>query len=325
MKKIFLINIIAVVALLFAACAQTDFDSVDTALKGEKLASTTTIAALEAYMTTESTDAGYFTADRIPSGDTRLIFNGIVTSNDLMGNQYKYIVVQEDNALTDTPRAIRISIDANNVSYFYPTGQRVSVIANNWCIGKYGDTPQMGTYYPRPKDGRLSPGAMPMPIVRQTIISYDFTPSELVPREMTISEILEYKGTSTNKTKHHELDWQLIKIKNVFFNQKGDGTTSGNQPGDRIIFAPSTDGIGYPQAVEIEDENGNKIDICTSEYSKFAQTTIPAESYIGDITCIVSWYQARSSAAGSFQLTLRSLQDLGAGFEGYLESVNSQK
>jgi hypothetical protein len=297
------LTVISVVAA-FAACSQYGFDPADISLKSKKKASTTTIAFLESnYMVTDQTVPGYFTADRISSADT-LVFNGIVTSNDLMGNQYKYIVVQEDDALTATPRAIRVSIDANNVANLLPPGQHVSVIANGWCIGKYGNCPQMGTYYVRPKDDRLSPGAMPMPIVRKTVIAYgDLAPQELVPQEMTVAEI------NTYKTHHLDLDWKLIKIKNIHFTQLGDAVNSPNKPAGRIIFAPGTDGIGYPQAIQISDGTGT-IDICTSEYSKFAQTTIPSADYVGDVICIVSWYQSRPNVTGSFQLTMRSLHDL---------------
>ena len=333
MKKIFLINTVIASLMIFVSCSQYSFDPPET-IKGKKITSTTTIKYLEeTFMVTDFLpNPGrpdhrneYNTADPIRSNDS-LVFNGIVTSNDLMGNMYKYIVVQEDNSLTSTPRAIRISIDANNVSNIYPTGQRVSVIANGWYIGKYGNTPQMGTYYRRPLDERLSPGTMPMSFVRKTVIAYDTVDIKaVVPKEMTIAQIKSYASH------HHDIDWQLIKIKNVFFNQQGDAVSSSNQPSDRIIFAPSTDEvddgidyhIGYPQAVQIQDESGQTIEICTSEYARFANTTIPAASYKGDITCIVSWYQSRPGFSGSFQLTLRSLQDLGRGFEGYLQSVNN--
>lgn len=317
MKKIILINTFIASLFVFFSCSQNSFDAPNTTPTGERINSTISIQSLEdTYMVTDTTSKGYYTSDPILSS-TQLVFNGIVTSNDLMGNIYKYITVQEDNAMTAAPRAIRISIDANNVSYFYPAGQRVSVIANKWHIGKYGDTPQMGTYYERPSDGRISPGAMPMNIVRQTVIPYDDADiNAVVPKEMTIAQIKSY---ATPKNHHRELDWQLIKIKNVFFNQHGDGTSG--RPADNIIFAPSTGGIGYPQAITIQDANGQTIDICTSEYSSFANTIIPAASYIGDITCIVSWYQSRIGVSGSFQLTLRSLHDLGAGFEGYLANL----
>jgi len=267
-------------------------------------------------MVTDRTSLGYYTADRIPAGNPYFTFNGVVTSFDLAGNQYKYITVKEDTSLTKTPRAIRISIDANNIANILPVGQRISFTANDWCIGKYGNSPQMGSYYPRPQDGRLSPGAMPMSIVKKSLVAYGEPDLKAVVADtMTIAQILSFKSH------HMDLDWKLIAIKNAYFTQLGDATNDPDQPPGRIIFAPSTNGIGYPQALEITDGTG-KINICTSEYAKFANTTIPAAKYVGVITCIVSWYESTpNNQNAAFQLTLRSLNDLGTGFEEYLNSV----
>jgi hypothetical protein len=318
MKNIFKI-LIFMVLLNFASCTQDNIGPADISLKGEKIPSTTTIQYLEEqYMVTDRTVPGYYTADYIPAGDSCLIFNGIVTSFDLAGNLYKYITVQEDSALTQTPRAIRISIDANNISNILPIGQRISFTANNWYIGKYGNSPQMGSYFPRPQDGRLSPGAMPMAIVKKSLVAYGKPDVKAVLADtMTIAQILTYK------THHLDIDWKLIAIKNAYFTQLGGAVTDPDRPADRIIFAPSTNGANYPQAIEITDGTAT-INICTSEYAKFADTTIPSASYKGVITCIVSWYESTpNNANAAFQLTLRSLNDLGAGFEGYLQSVNN--
>lgn len=321
MKKIVLINII-IVSFLFVSCSQYGFDDAEPR-QGKKIESTTTIEELEnTYMTTVSTASGNYTADQIPTQEAlgkKLVFNGIVTSNDLMGNQYKYIVVQEDNALTNNPRAIRISVDVNNVTNIYPVGQRVSVIVNGWHIGKYGDTPQMGMYNERPKDGRISPTGMPLSIMMETIIAYDEpVPNEVVADTMTIAEINSYA------TKHNELDWKLIAIKNAYFTGKGANYGQPSTISDaEKIFAPSTNGVGFPQSREIQDGTGSYTFVATSEYSRFARYPIPASSYTGTITCIVSWFQGRPNDRGVFQLTLRTINDLGTGFEEYLESVNN--
>jgi len=62
--------------------------------------------------------------------------------------------------------------------------------------------------------------------------------------------------------------------------------------------------------------------IATSEYATFAQYALPASTYKGDITVLVSWYRSSSSSDGNYQLTLRTLGDLGTGFDGYLSLVN---
>lgn len=252
------------------------------------------------------TTAGYFTADRIQE-QAQLVINGIVTSTDIEGNIYKYIAIQEDGG-----EAIRVSVDASGISSLYPVGQRVSVILNDLYIGKYGESPQIGIYYERPKDGRISPGAIPMPIARQRIIAYgNPVPEDVVADTMTIAEILAAPRS--------KMDYRLVCIKNASFTGKGFdyGLPVTLSAKDRI-FAPGTNGIGFPQTREIIDATGS-IAIATSEFAKFAQQPLPGSTYSGDITVIASWY---STGSGAYQLTLRTLSDLGKGFDGYLNQIN---
>jgi hypothetical protein len=304
------LTVISILAVL-AACAQTDFDNPGEKI-GEKIEATTTIAQIKSYMTT----SGVFSSDRISSSDD-LIINGIVTSTDVSGNIYKYIVIQEE---IPNGQAIRISVDASNLAAVYPLGQRVAVKLNNLCIGKYGSCPQIGIYYARPKDERVSPGAIPMPIAEKCIFPYgEVEPQAVVPETMTIAQIL-----SADK---QALNYKLIKIKNAFFTGKG---ADYNKPADIInaadkIFAPFTNGIGFPQSREIQDGTGS-IFVSTSEYARFSKYPLPASNYVGDITAIVIWYNDRATTPPAaeihHQLTLRSLNDLGAGFDGYKNQVN---
>lgn len=307
MKNTYKISIIAALMIAFVSCTQYNFEPESGITKGEKIESTTTVAELRStYMTSPE----FFTADRI-SSNNQLVINGIVTSTDIEGNVYKYIAVQEE---TPNGQAIRVSVDASGISSLYPLGQRVSVILNDLCIGKYGDSPQVGIYYSRPKDGRISPGAIPMPIARQQIIAYgEAEPEAVVADTMTISEILAAPRES--------MHYRLVCIKNAWFTGKGfDYGLPATLPEKDKIFAPGTGGIGYPQSREIQDGTGSTV-VATSEFAKFAQHRLPAATYKGNITVIVSWYRDKETTAGNYQLTIRTLGDLGKGFDGYLSSV----
>lgn len=311
MKTINKITIFTTLLLVLVSCSQYNFEPEPGLNKGEKINSTITVAELRStYMT--STE--FFTADRINSTN-QLIINGIVTSTDIEGNVYKYIAVQEE---TPNGQAIRVSIDASGISALYPIGQRVSVFLNDLCVGKYGDSPQVGIYYKRPKDDRLSPGAIPMQIARKHIIPYgESAPQDIKVDTMTIAQIL-----SAPREKMH---YKLVCIKNAWFTGKGfDYNSPSNLAEKDKIFAPGTNGIGYPQSREIQDGTGSSV-IATSEYAKFAQRRLPASTYKGNITVIVSWYRDKASSAGNYQLTLRTLGDLGKGFEGYLNAINYSK
>ncbi|HRZ96061.1 MAG TPA: DUF5689 domain-containing protein [Paludibacter sp.] len=307
MKTTFKIAITAALTFALVSCSQDNFEPETGVTKGTKIESTITIAQLRTqYMT--STE--FFTADRITSSN-QLVINGIVTSTDIEGNVYKYIAVKEE---TPNGRSLRVSVDASGISSIYPIGQRVSVILNDLCIGKYGDSPQLGIYYSRPKDGRISPGAIPMPIARQKIIPYgEPDPQAVVPDTMTIAQILS--------APRDNMHYRLVCIKNAWFTGKGFDFGQPATIADKDkIFAPGTGGIGYPQSREIQDGTGSTV-IATSEFAKFAQHRLPAATYKGNITVIVSWYRDKSSSAGNYQLTLRTLGDLGTGFDGYLSAV----
>lgn len=114
------------------------------------------------------------------------------------------------------------------------------------------------------------------------------------------------------------MDYRLVCIKNASFTGKGyDYGRPATLPVKDQIFAPGTNGIGFPQAREIIDATGS-IAIATSEFAKFAQQPLPASTYKGHITVIASWY---STGSGAYQLTLRTLSDLGTGFDGYLNQI----
>lgn len=301
------LTLLVIVGLM--GCSQVSFDE-PTIKKGEKIESTTTISEL---MSNYMVSPDLFTADPMDAGEP-LVINGVVTSTDIEGNVYKYIAVQELFDDGTKGNSIRISIDASGISSLYPIGQRVSVTLNDLYIGKYGESPQIGIYYKRPSDARVSPGAIPMPIARQKIIPYGNADKSLVVADtMTIAQIIAAPRES--------MHYRLVCIKNAWFTGKGFsfGSTTNLSSADQI-FAPGTNGIGFPQSREIQDGTTTiGIPVATSEYARFAQQKLPATTYKGDITVIVAWY--RSSNTGNYQLTLRTLGDLGTGFDGYLNSI----
>ena len=308
MKNTFKISVAAAALFVFVGCTQYNMEPESGLSKGVKINSTITVSDLR---TTYMKSAELFTADRI-TADKQLVINGIVTSTDIEGNVYKYIAVKEE---TPNGQSIRISVDASGISGLYPIGQRVSVIMNDLCIGKYGDSPQVGIYYLRPKDSRISPGAIPMEIAREHIIPYgEPEPQAVVADTMTIAQI--------NAAPRETMHYRLVCIKNVWFTGKGFDFGKPATIADNLkIFAPTTNGIGFPQSREIQDGTGSAV-VATSEFARFAQQKLPAATYKGNITVLVSWFKDKPNNAGNYQLTIRTLGDLGTGFDGYLSSIN---
>jgi hypothetical protein len=334
MKKQNIIGVLFVLATLVTSCTQTEFNAIPLSkLMGDSLISTISIAKLDSiyntkidlYTDTASKKAGLFTARLIPNDTSNMVINGVITSSDVEGNIYKYIIVQEKGA---GGRAIKISIDAGSLSGIYPLGQKVSVRLNGLYLGKYAQSFQIGTHYVNLDKAkldtlhhvniyRIEPGRIPLPIALQAIHAYGMpNPGAVVADTLTIAQIRAAGEPLFNK---------LVCIKNAFFTGKGAdyGLPAPIKDAD-LIFAPSTNGIGFPQSREIQDGTGS-IFIATSEYSKFATFKLPASSNRGNITAIVGWYNdkkptvtpASVTAEVYHQLTIRSIGDLGMGFEAY--------
>jgi hypothetical protein len=327
MKKQNIIGLLFVLATLFTGCTQTEFNAIpQSELMGDSLLTTYTIDSLkttfmtdvDAYSDTINYLGGLYTADLIkPAGD--VVINGYVTSTDVEGNVYKYITIQEKEK---KGQAMKISIDASGIAGIYPLGQHVWIRCNDFYIGKYGQSPQIGLKYINTERVeikkstndtiyRIEPGRIPLTLAKNHIHSYGLpNPSVIKADTMKISEIkaANYK-TLVNK---------LICIKNAYFTGKGAGK---NLTDVQMIFAPSTDGAGYPQSRDITDGTGTIV-IATSEYAKFASYKLPASTYCGNVTVIVGWYKNYTDAAGDWQLTLRTIGDLGKGFENYRAQYN---
>ncbi|MDR0371495.1 MAG: DUF5689 domain-containing protein, partial [Prevotellaceae bacterium] len=295
-------------SLALTGCTQYNFNDIAVEpFSGEELTATYTIKQLtETFVNPND----IFSAKKIEAEDS-LIIKGIITSTDVGGNVYKYIVVQEE---TPNGRAIRISIDAAGVSTVYHLGRRVAVYLNGLYIGNYGKTPQIGIYSQRPQDGRVQPGTIPVSEAAKHIFPYGAPDkAAVVPQTMTISEILAADKAALN--------YKLICIKGAQFTGKGsDYNIPAAIPDKDKIFAPGTGGVGYPQSREIQDGTGS-IFVSTSEYAKFARYPLPSDTITGDITAIVTWYNTSNESPKSgeiyHQLTLRTIDDLGKGFEAY--------
>lgn len=306
--------------LLFSSCAE-----VEPVKSEDQWVTTHTITALINEFTSSIGDLptitpSIFSVDTIPS-NRDIVINGIVVSNDNEGNIYKYIVIQD----IITGRALKISVDAGNLSAVFPTGRAISVNCSGLAIGKYADMLQMGTAYYNTTANKTGYeiGRIPYTVflTRVQVNKTTNMPLSEIVDTVTISEILKSGPTMFGK---------LVCIKNAFFTGNGSGSGAliskpAPIPVEAQIFAPPTDGIGYPQSREIQDGTGS-VFVSTSEYSKFAKLKLPAATLKGEITAIVGYYNDKDAVVDPtkiyHQLTLRSLGDLGKGFERYHQELN---
>ena len=254
--------------------------------------------------------AGLYSVDTIRKGGDDIIIVGRVVSDDSQGNYYKSIDIQD---LQDPKYALKISVNASGIGAWYAKGCVVSVKCNGLAIGKYADMFQLGIVYFNnnsnvAKKG-YEPGRMPMPLFKSVTKIYDAAYSKVVVDTLTIAQINQ---ASTNRSLHS----RIVCIKNAYFT--GEGVDYNNpaplSDADKI-FAPSTNGIGYPQSRVIRDGTGWTV-IATSEYSRFCNVRIPDPQYVGNITAIIGWYRDKTGSNGSVQLTICSLDDLDLYYNG---------
>ena len=262
-----------------------------------------------------------FSVDTIPAGGPDIVICGRLISDDLSGNMYKTLVIQD---IANPDEALKLAVDAGSVSGLYPLGQVIKIRCNGLAIGKYANQAQLcvpsynnNTYamYAGEKVG-WCPGRIPLPIFQEAVQCVG-TPdvNAIVVDTMTIAEI-----TSTPQSAIQKMCGRLVYIKGVHFNNMSQGDTELKDAdptldSDAATFAPTTNFIGYQQSRDIEDANGNWISISSSEYAKFANIRLPSEEYEGDIMGIVGYYwdnanSKYSTHQTSWSITIRSLDDI---------------
>jgi len=281
------------------------------------------------YVTT-GVNKGLFSVDLV-SGDS-VILIGRIVSSDVAGNVYKTLYIQD---VEHPDQGIKVSVDAGSLSGMYPIGQKIAINCAGLAVGKYAKMAQIGVpYYNDAKEGLdkkekagWEVGRIPLAIFQDHIqIIGKPDPSKVVANPMTIPEICEVTAkagsnrVSSDFREIAKLTSRLIKIENVRFTQQsfnyGDAVML--MAGDRI-FAPSTDGVGYPQN-RIFVSGSDTLTVGTSEYSKFANALLPDSLTTVTLTGIISFYddnagQSRYSdnnivSSGAWSIVLRSLDDI---------------
>ncbi len=231
--------------------------------------------------------------------ESEVIIKGRITSTDVAGNIYKYIMLQDE-----TGEALKVSVDAGSLYGTLPLGQEIAIKCKGLVLGRYADMVQLGVETYNTNYNRIEPGRIPFPYFNERVqrIGYPDTTKVLV-EEITIPQLLNADST---------MHGRLVILKNVHFTGLGDD--GGKLRDSEKIFAPSTFNgtynVGYPQARQIADEDGNVAYVSTSEYARFAELKIPDSGEWGDIVALVGWYKNKTDQDGEFQLTIRTLNDL---------------
>lgn len=230
---------------------------------------------------------------------------GIVTGNDIEGNIYSQISIQDES---DKPGII-ISVAQGGLSGQLQIGQEVLINVGGLYYGTYRSQPQLGVaYHDSSKDqnypSRISRAdwqnrfkVIGKPDASKIKVKVFSTNPDTSKGELNVADLLDadvaYKYAGC-----------LVTLKGVEF-AMGDGKTT---------LAPEDEGktLGYGVTRYFKgyDKTNKQIGIRTSCYADFAANLVPQG--VVDVTGVLSCYKSSAKYNHTVQLALRRFSDIKA-------------
>lgn len=230
---------------------------------------------------------------------------GIVTGNDVEGNIYSQISIQDES---DKPGII-ISVAQGGLSGQLQIGQEVLINVGGLYYGTYRSQPQLGVaYHDSSKDqnypSRISRAdwqnrfkVIGKPDASKIKVQVFSTNPDTSNGELNVADLLDadvaYKYAGC-----------LVTLKGVEF-AMGDGKTT---------LAPEDEGktLGYGVTRYFKgyDKTNKQIGIRTSCYAEFAANLVPQG--VVDVTGVLSCYKSSAKYNHTVQLALRRFSDIKA-------------
>ena len=230
---------------------------------------------------------------------------GIVTGNDVEGNIYSQISIQDES---DKPGII-ISVAQGGLSGQLQIGQEVLINVGGLYYGTYRSQPQLGVaYHDSTKDqnypSRISRAdwqnrfkVIGKPDASKIKVQVFSTNPDASKGELNVADLLDadvaYKYAGC-----------LVTLKGVEF-AMGDGKTT---------LAPEDEGktLGYGVTRYFKgyDKTNKQIGIRTSCYADFAANLVPQG--VVDVTGVLSCYKSSAKYNHTVQLALRRFSDIKA-------------
>ena len=239
---------------------------------------------------------------------------GIVTGNDIEGNIYSQISIQDESDNPNKPgekvtSGIIISVAQGGLSGQLQIGQEVLINVGGLYYGTYRSQPQLGVaYHDSSKDqnypSRISRAdwqnrfkIIGKPDASKIKVQVFSTNPDTSKGELNVADLLDadvaYKYAGC-----------LVTLKGVEF-AMGDGKTT---------LAPEDEGktLGYGVTRYFKgyDKTNKQIGIRTSCYAEFAANLVPQG--VVDVTGVLSCYKSSAKYNHTVQLALRRFSDIKA-------------
>lgn len=204
-----------------------------------------------------------------------------VTGNDVQGNLYNAIAVQED----ESGDALIVAISGSDLFAYMPVGQELLIDLKGLYIGGYGSQPQLGTPYTN-ASGSTYVSRMANTIWQSHVkLIGKAEPTKVLPTEFTSGCNLERDCG------------KLMTIKNVSI-KGADGNVTWASKNDPSVRSNSVSKYFN----ESPYSNTSEYMVYTSTYADFANTPIPT----GKMNLTGIWKRYNNA----WELVIRSAEDI---------------
>lgn len=285
--------LLALVCGLFTGCMDGDWDEpgTDNSLYGNPNIKETNVITIQALKNKFSTEVN--TEGKYAQITEELQIKAVVTANDVQGNMYNEISVQ------DATGAIFIGVAQGGIFGYLPEGTEILVDLKGLYIGNYRQSATIGTPYTS-SSGDVSVSRMPR-MLWQEHFTYTGYRTRIEP---------EVFADGSNKT-----TWDISKdagklgiLKNVSFKKGGYYNNDTKQYVDNVAFIPGESAYSHPDYStswyfkEQPDGQNGGVQIYTSNYADFAAMKLPTGKV--NITGVVKRYR------NQWELIIRSIDDV---------------
>lgn len=266
--------LIAAVCALFASCMDGDWDepSLSTDLYGNKNISEGNVITIAELI--KKYPNVFASTDQNAEITEDIQIKARVTGNDLGGNLYKQISIQDQTG------ALLVAVNQNGMNGYLPEGQEILIDLKGLHIGGYRKQPELGAPYNGTSIGRMSKDIWQQHFKVMGGFQ-DINPNAIQPVEFTSEFAKDYNNNCG----------KLVVLKDVHFSN-ADGKST-------LTTGTATGGNYVNQTLK---EFGSNVVVRTSTYADFGAMVMPTGAVT--LTGIATRYN------NTWQILIRKTSDI---------------
>ena len=266
--------LIAAVCALFASCMDGDWDepSLSTDLYGNKNISEGNVITIAELI--KKYPNVFASTDQNAEITEDIQIKARVTGNDLGGNLYKQIAIQDETG------ALIVAVNQNGMNGYLPEGQEILIDLKGLHIGGYRKQPELGAPYNGTSIGRMSKDIWQQHFKVMGGFQ-DINPNLIQPVEFTSEFAKDYNNNCG----------KLVVLKDVHFSN-ADGKST-------LTTGTATGGNYVNQTLK---EFGSNVVVRTSTYADFGAMVMPTGAVT--LTGIATRYN------NTWQILIRKTSDI---------------